>query len=617
MDSKDALNWFKHSGKELADGVYARFEDIQDQQSYRQDRAQVHLCMYGNTHDFGFGGIQVDYAEPVQGLTLNIVQIIIDTLASKIGANEPRPFFLTEAGNWQKQEQAKKLNKFVYGQFYQSNTYEKSLKAFLCACVFDTGFLKHYVRDHKIHSDWVLPIEVYADQKEAIYGEPKSLFQVRYVAKETLKARYPKFEEEIDAIETTIDDYVGDSFVSNMVKVVEGWHLPSVKNAKDGKHAICIKGATLFEEEWTKSSFPFSKYQIFDNILGYYGKGVAESLASIQLEINKTIKRIAKSIHFASVPRTFVERGSKIIKGHLNNEVGAIVEYTGRPPIFDVARAVSPELANHLENLYNKAFELIGLSQLSAQSKKPTGLNSGKALREYNDIETERFARIAKGWEKFHLDIAKHYVGLAKEIAESDEGKGYSILAHDKTGTERIKWSEVSLDEDSYIMQLYPTSMLPKTPAGRLEYAQELLQAGFIGPEEGLELLDFPDIESVTQFKTANYSMAKKIINNFLKGNFIEPDTYHQNAQIFPYIQNALAFFETQNLDDEKLDLFRMWMDQAMLLINPPQEQMTEMEGEVDAMAEEEMAVNAQGVEEAMMQEQMADEAPMEQLPQP
>ncbi len=89
--------------------------------------------------------------------------------------------------------------------------------------------------------------------------------------------------------------------------------------------------------------------------------------------------------------------------------------------------------------------------------------------------------------------------------------------------------------------------------------------------------------------------MAKKIINTFTKGNFVEPDTYHPNAQILPFIQNALVHFETQGMDEAKLDLFRLWIDQAMLLINPPEQQLTQMEGEVDALNEEEMIqANAQ-----------------------
>ena len=586
-------NWYEKKGDELAESIFSRVGQIEESQDVRRNKADTYLKLYGNFNDFeiGINELPIDTTDPFAGLTLNVCQIIIDTVTSKIATNQPRPFFLTEKGNWEKQEQAKKLNKFIYGQFYQSQTYEKSLKAFLCACVFDSGFLKHYLKDGKICTDWVLPTEILADKVDSLYGSPRSLFQTRLISKSVLVEKYPKLKEHLETIHDELRIDYGS--VSDKVKVVEAWHLKSGDNAKDGVHALCVKGKIIMEEKYEDSDFPFSKYSIFDNILGFYGKGIVESLAPIQMEINKTIKKIQQAIHISSVARVFLERGAKVNDDELTNEDGSIVYYTGKMPIFDVARAVSPESANHLENLFRKAFEIIGVSQLTASSKKPSGLNSGKAIREYNDIETERFARIAKQWENFHLDIAKKYITLAKKAAENDHD--VYVLAHDKEGIEKIKWKDVCLPEDSYIMQLYPTSMLPKTPAGRLEYAQELLTAGFISPEEGLELLDFPDIESVTNFKNASYLMAKKIINTFTKGNFVEPDTYHPNAQILPFIQNALVHFETQGMDEVKLDLFRLWIDQAMLLINPPEQQLTQMEGEVDALNEEEMIqANAQ-----------------------
>jgi hypothetical protein len=593
------MNWYTLTGKDLAQAITKRVDTISENQSYMQDRNSMYMCMYGNTHDFGFGSVAFDSTEMVQGLTLNVVQIMIDTLASRVGSNEPRPYFLTDEGNHKQQEQAKKLNKFVHGQFHKSKTYEKSMKAFLLAGVQGTGILKHYKEGQAIKSDWVVPDEIFVDQREAMYGSPKSLFQCRYVAREVLIAKYPNFKEQIEEIDYSPFDVVGDDTLSNMVKIIESWHLRSGENSTDGKHVISIKDIVLFEEEYEKDRFPFSFYRVFDNILGFYGRGIAEALAPIQMEINKTIKRISKCLHYMSVPRVYVERGAKIVEGHINNDVGSIVEYDGRPPIFGVAQSVSPELANHLENLYRKAFEVVGLSQLTAQSMKPAGLNSGKALREYNDIETERFKRIAKAWEAFHLDIADHYIDLAQEISE--EHKDYAVLAIDKAGTSRIKWKDVNLSRDAYVMQSYPTSMLPKNPSGRLEYAQELLQAGFIGQEEGLALLDFPDIQAATNLKTSNYKMANKIINGFIDGKFIEPDIYHQNALMMPFIQQALVYYETMNLPEENLDLFRMWIDQALLLINPPQEQMTEMEGEVDAIAENQMAENTELVNEAEM----------------
>ena len=112
-----------------------------------------------------------------------------------------------------------------------------------------------------------------------------------------------------------------------------------------------------------------------------------------------------------------------------------------------------------------------------------------------------------------------------------------------------------------------------------------------------MDLLDFPDIKSVTNMRTANYKMAMRIVGMFLEGKFLEPDIYHKNAQILPFIQNALVYYETQNLNESKLDLFRMWIDQALLLINPPEQQLTETEAEMDAVSEDQLAENTQAAE--------------------
>ena len=61
---------------------------------------------------------------------------------------------------------------------------------------------------------------------------------------------------------------------------------------------------------------------------------------------------------------------------------------------------ISQDLFMHLDRLYNRSFEIAGISQLSAQSSKPSGLDSGRALREFSDIESERFQR---KWTKLDL----------------------------------------------------------------------------------------------------------------------------------------------------------------------------------------------------------------------
>jgi hypothetical protein len=42
---------------------------------------------------------------------------------------------------------------------------------------------------------------------------------------------------------------------------------------------------------------------------------------------------------------------------------------------------------------------------MSASSQKPAGLDSGVAIREFQDIETERFALVSQNYEDCYISI--------------------------------------------------------------------------------------------------------------------------------------------------------------------------------------------------------------------
>jgi hypothetical protein len=49
---------------------------------------------------------------------------------------------------------------------------------------------------------------------------------------------------------------------------------------------------------------------------------------------------------------------------------------------FTLRQAMHPEVYNHLDRLYQRAYEISGISELSATGKKPAGLESGAALQD-------------------------------------------------------------------------------------------------------------------------------------------------------------------------------------------------------------------------------------------
>lgn len=575
-----------------AQHLIAVAKQIETDQSSRRNLDLVHARLYENQdldslYSTGMARGLLDAVSIKLGsrVTFNVIQSCIDTAQAKIAKNKPRVVFLTTDGDWAIQRRAKKLTQYADGLFYASKIYEQAKRVFTDAGVFGTGVCKIYVDGSAVKAERVLPGEIFADDTESVYATPRSIYQRKFVYRDVLLEKFGgKNEERRTKIMQALGaaPTLNDRRQSEMVAVYEAWHLPSGKKSGDGRHVIAIDGCLLFDEEWKKDYFPFIFFRWTERLIGLWGRGICEQLHGIQSEINYLLKRIKDAQHLCSVPRVLVEKGSKIEKAKITNEVGAFIEYTGAKPDFWVQNSVPAELYQHLERLYQKAFEVTGISMLSATSRKPEGLDAGVALREYHDIESERFVVIGQRYEELFIDAARIMIDLSRDLYERNEG--LRVLAPGTKVIEQIPWKEVDLDEDQYVMRAFPTSILPSTPAGRLQKVQELYQAGLFGDDEreakaiARSLLDFPDIESAMSLQNAAIDDIKRIIENITdKGKYETPEPYMNLPLAIRLAQSAYLKGRSDGLPEKRLAFLRQLIDECQYLIKPPAEEKPEV----------------------------------------
>jgi hypothetical protein len=347
-----------------------------------------------------------------------------------------------------------------------------------------------------------------------------------------------------------------------VVTVCESWHLPSGPDAKDGIHVIALENDLLFVEDYDKQYFPFARFTWGKRLYGFWGQGGAEQVQNIQLEINKLLWVKQRSLHLAGSFKIFLENGSKVVKEHLNNDIGAIVTYTGVKPEYVIPPVIPMEIDTQINWLKQAGFEQLGVSMLSAASQKPAGLNSGKALREYNDIESDRFMVIGQLWEQFFLDLARLSIDVVKDIYER-EGE-YSVKVPGRNFISTIDWDDIDLTDDEYVMKMFPVSSLPQEPAGRLQTIQEYVQAGFISPRTAKRLLDFPDLEAVENLENAAEDYLNDVFGKITDdGEYVPPDQFDDldlAEQIcLEYIQQG----KLNNLEDDKMMLLIKYLSQV------------------------------------------------------
>jgi len=577
--------WWLASPAEMADSIHGVIETIKDRSTRLESQRLLSARLYGNLSLFGLQGMSISRASAVQPamrdrITYNVAASAVDTVAAKMAKNKPKPLFLTDGTDHRVQRKAKKLTKFCEGMFYENRLRQMAPRVFKEGAILSDGFLHIFERFGRVCMERVLCHEIYVDDIEAFYGTPRQMHRVRNVDRqlmiEWVKSLPLSAAEMKDAVaalksaETAVnDDYSGfdTKSIADQVSVAQSWHLPSGPEATDGLCAISLPNKLLWKGEWKHDFFPFARFPWSPPLYGYWSRGLVESIQNIQLEMNKLLWLIQRSMHLMGTFKIALELGSKVNTGHLNNDIGTIIWYRQQAPVYLSPQVVPAEYYQHFERLKASAYDQAGISELSATSEKPAGLNSGKALREYEDIGSDRFQLIGQQYEEFHMEAARIGIAIARDISKST-GNGYPVKVPGKRFLETIDWMDIDLEDDSYIMQVYPISSLPHDPAGRTAQVQEWVQAGLIPQQMAARLLDFPDLEEYDSLSSSMLDYVQLTLDDIVdEGKYEGPDPAvgdfafaRAMAQMY-YLRG-----KGQGLAEDRLLMLQDWMNACDLL---------------------------------------------------
>ena len=501
-------------------------------------------------------------------VTWNQVRSVVQTVSSQVSRSKPRARFVTTGGNYKQKKRAKKLTAYCDGLFQEAKAYEKTQQVFVDAGVFDVGAVEVYRDGDRVRMARILACEILVDANDAIYGTPRSIYRRRFVDKSQLLAKFKAPEAQQAIRDCRTADPIGQGSVGHLVEVYEGWHLPSAVGAKDGRHCIAVEGdgGTLLDEVYTRDYFPVILF-VWDHALsGAYGRSAAEILLPNQMAINTLLDKIARAQHLACVPRVGISRGSKILKSEITNNIGSVIQYTGNmPPVWWSPQALSPEVYQHLERHWAKGFEAYGVSPNFAAGQKEAGVTSGTAIRESLDVQTARFAVLAQRWEQLHLDVARAAVDIARDIYVDNQEMIVSAPGTDLL--ESIDWKDVDMEEDAYVIQTYPTSLLPLTPQGRIDRVKDLVADGIWSQKRAEAALDDLDVDSAMSADRAQEKDLERICDAMLSdGEYEGPEPTMDLALCLKVATEQLSCGRLDGSPEKHLDLLYRFLDDVAAL---------------------------------------------------
>lgn len=581
--------WKADSDHQLAQELCGTAAYLKTAQLYRIRQLAVDIRLYSGLSVYSYAGSNVSKMDRTKSLpddrpSFNVIQACADTLVSRLTQNEPSPRFLTDGGDYKQRHVAEDLNQFNAGEFYRTKAYVKGAKVLRDCVVMGPGLAKVYTTaDDKIGLDRVMATDLYTDDNDALNGDPQQLIQIKLVDRDRFLATHFGNKDAKKTIEMSpeaVPDNSPDSArtTSDQIMVVEGWKLPSGPDQEapgyiPGRHVAATVAGIILDEEWHRPRFPFALMNYSEPYLGYWGHGLGTQLFGVQLAINRLSYTIHKSLNLCGVPTWLVPEMGKTPKTYFNNEIGKIVPYAGGPagkPELVVSNSNAADMYEERDRQIEYGFRQCGVSNMQSTGQKPAGLNSGEAIRSYDDINSDRFSSLSKKYEQFYIDLAYLYADEAMDIVKRTGS--YSTVYPNKDGTKEINVPQMALLKDTYVIKCFTESSLPKQPAGRIQAVTEMVQAGMTTIKEGRRLMNAPDLEDDERLANASEERIFQILDRIVeKGEYTPPDPFLDLQLATTLTVQYINLYLAAKLEEDKADLLRKFFTQTQTLIQGSQ----------------------------------------------
>ena len=331
-------------------------------------------------------------------------------------------------------------------------------------------------------------------------------------------------------------------YVSDCALVKEYWEVPT-KKWPQGRLIITANGKLLhFGPNPYKVgkdgevALPFSKVVCIKRPGCFWGKTVTERLIPVQRRYNALRNRKAEFLNTCSIGGWFIEEGSVDIDEWEKNagSPGFIGEYKPgfNPPKRIENGTLPPQFEYEEQSLLQEISILSGVSEISRQSKAPTGVKSGVAMSLALEQDETRLAGTAQNIEEFLQESGAQWLRIYKQFVS-----GYRLLK--SVGKNNIvdvyEWTGSDLKAEDVIIE--PISALSESPAQRRQMVFDLATTGlFINPDTGrldkaarskfLEVLEMGDWEDIDSSEELHVSKSERENRMMGEGAFSMPAPY-------------------------------------------------------------------------------------------
>jgi hypothetical protein len=519
--------------------------------------------------------------------TENVCASNVDTVTSVAARQTVRPVFLTDAADWKTKRRAADLARYAEGLAKIARLDECKARAFKDAAIFGYGLRRFALDEHGCMSHRrFLPVQVRVREDECVAQAPRQLHLLDFYDRDELMAAYPDMAAKIeaepkDSTGTFLSLVAVNS--SDQILVRESYRLPVGKEGKPGyrpgRKVVCTTNLVLLDEDYEDTKFPVAVIRWNERSTGWAGGGLVEQLEGTQRTIDRMHRAFDAQIDLHASPVTFVSvHDQTAVEKMRTTKIGRLVPVLdmANKPKTEVPPTIAPEAERRLERLSNLSRTNSGISDMHANGTMPARLETGAAVRESNDVASERFAIQEKGLERYRLDEIEVMLMLCKRNSIKKlptPDIGYAFM----TVKRRIKWAQVDLGDVTYWLQAAP--QLSRTLAGRMDTIATWQASGLITPEQARNLIHHPDLDNAMSEIDGYFEYVDRTADLLLDGEYAPPDP---RGDLMGLGLDRMKGHYWKALNDgapeDKIEFVRTWLDQAAFIISKAEQAMAQQQ---------------------------------------
>ena len=458
----------------------------------------------------------------------NVIRSCIDTLGSKIASQKVTPFFNTVNGTFREIQVVKAAQQFFDILYDELNVNKVVVQAFVDSCITDRGII--YVNKDNKNIERIQPWQFFFDPREYAYG------QLTHCAFK--KTDYPA-------------SLLADKTDLKTVTLHEYWSI------KEHIHATYIEELNKVSiDKWDANILPFAILRWSNPIKASSSTCVVDLLFGIQKQINYLLSQIKDASKSSFGIKYIVPTDSDVKINRLNNSNGEVIEYTpqmtpnGVMPVQPVTPAfMDGQWFTALQQFKQDAYEMVGISQLSAMSQKPSGLNTGVGLQTMEDIESDRFETQLNSVIRVYVDIAKICMEVfdpLEEVLPSSIYRGH------------ITWKDITEARNLMSIQFSSLDKISKDPVVKQQIISQWVNSGYISRAHAMQLMEVPDDTRGYSLMNNSLNAVMSVIDDCIEKDIYDVPIYIDTALLKEEITSTLLSLKAAQNPENAVDIEKL-----------------------------------------------------------